>query len=223
MLESAFRHPFPTCDGVTGSVKRRKLDMLESALRHPFPGGTSCTSTAAAAPQAAACSREDAEEADRLYEAIPVTRQNHDQWEEVDWRIFTLLWANDITAEGFSSWARAENSDMKQLANDWDAAHVTYRDGVLLGFVMGRKAVARAVALWDSSRLRDEDRTTECHRSSHTDQEQSCERATGDVEHLTRVVRAAAREGEGVIVHPWCLVGRHDTPEVFDIFGDDSS
>ncbi len=180
-----------TCDGIREAIKRRKRDMLESALRDPCTSSTASASRVAAGPEHEACAREKAEQADHLYVDIPVrTADGYHRWGKVEWCILTMLWANEITAGGLSSWLRAPHPDADLLASDEEAAdrwRWAFTYGVLDGFVMGREAVARAIAQWDHSKNTGEGRASEW--------------ATPEAEHLTRVVRAAVHKGEGVIVH----------------------
>jgi hypothetical protein len=178
--------------------------MLESAFRHPFSCSTSFTSTAASGPQAEACTREDAcvEEADQLFEDILVTLGNNDKWDEAEWCILTMLWADETIAGIPSRWVLHPDAELmagdEEAAEHWDWQ---FTRGVYDGFVMGREAVARAVAQWEGSRNKGQARASEWD--------------TPEAKQLTRVVRAAAREGDGVIVHPGCLLGHRNAPLLY--------
>jgi hypothetical protein len=189
MFASALRGPFPPRTASAASQPGRTARVF----RQPFPGSTSSTSTAPQGPQAEACTRDDAEEADHLYDGIPVTG-DPGRWGEVERCILTLLWANKAASANQSVWASpVPYPDANLLARNWMAADDWQRNveaALRRGFFMDREAVKRAVAQWDSSKATGWD----------------SKRATAYAEHLKRVVRAAAREGEGVIVHPGRLV-----------------
>jgi hypothetical protein len=136
------------------------------------------------------------EEADHLHVNIPVERG--EDWDEVKGCMLMLLWANK-EATGLTSEATGERlpqPDADLLARlragspdcwvwGWELCNA-----MVEGIVMGREAVMLAAAQWEDS--------------DNKDQERISGRASADAECMRRVVRAAAREGQGVIVHAKC-------------------
>jgi hypothetical protein len=139
------------------------------------------------------CTHEDA---DHLHADIPVERG--DDWDEVKGCMLTLLWA---TKEATGGTSEATGEDLPQPDADllarlnagspdcwvwaWELCNA-----MVEGIVMGTEAEMLAAAQWGGS--------------ANKDQERSGGRASGDAERMMRVVRAALREGQGVIVHAKC-------------------
>jgi hypothetical protein len=171
-----------TGDAINKAVKRRRRGMIESALRHPFAATTASAPTTGT--QGEACVGRDAEPADHFLDDIPM-RLDERRWEEVELSMLTLLWANNVAA------ATAPYPDAHLLATDSQAAHSwreQLRDIPEAGIVMGREAVKLAAAQWDDSKGRE--------RAGPS------EGSSAAAENLLRLVRAAAREGQGLIVQP---------------------
>jgi hypothetical protein len=194
MLESAMRHPIPTT--IASAAPLPNQAMSGSALQHPMPTTTGSASRTAAETEAGACSDADAEEEDHVYEDMPLrVEMNEVRWDEVDWCMLTLLWANKPPAAGPTvSYPSVRDLLLNpSLLDEWRSA---LNNGLSEGIVMDQDAVARAVAHWDKLQNKDP-----LWSNAFTS-----ESATSVVQHVTRVVRAAARDGQGVIVHPGCVV-----------------
>jgi hypothetical protein len=173
------------------AIQRRKRGMLESALRRPIPPTTASAPRIAAGMEPDACTGARAEEADHLYAGITLRQvEDKDQWELVDYCMLTLLWASSPpTIERLVS--GLPHPSVEALRHDfniefgWIMALSTRLEE---GIVLDQEAVLRAVALWEDLHEKDPRRTSEWVTTKP----------------VMRVVRAAARDGQGVIVHPGC-------------------
>jgi hypothetical protein len=127
--------------------------MLESILRRSSPSSTAYASTSGAL-EADACPGGEAVEMEFIHEYILPPGVASLLWEELDWCLLTLLWANETATAGCLRLA-LPHPDAKLLTSNpmvGDYWHQEIVKGREAGFVMGREAVTRAVAQWDPSK-----------------------------------------------------------------------
>lgn len=173
--------------------------MLKSALRHPISSSRASASASSFKALAELRAAADADKADHLHSDIVVTTERDEgKWDAIDWCMSTLLWARRLPPAGPAGpevlmppypsidWLLHDGG----IADEWRSAKKQRLDP---GIVLDREAVMRVVAHWEA--LENEDPGL-ASRWGATDAQQ-----------VMRVVRAAARDGQGVIVHRGCVLG----------------
>jgi hypothetical protein len=123
-------------------------------------------------------------------------------WTELDCCMMTLQWAEywprahpGADAPPRPSFCRLLQSEV--AVDEWRHQLATRLHS---GLVFDEETVARAVAHWEELDVTDPDRTGVWPHN--------------DAQRIMRVVRAAAREGEGVILHPRCWLAPPDAKPV---------
>lgn len=188
-----------TTGSILKCVKWRKWKMWERLL-HPIPTSkTASLSQLDGNTEASTCAATGTAEPDDHYERLPLYRPwcQFTRW-DTQYCIFTLWWVAAVHAHipgvpmpilpsDESEW---REGDVRLLMRDYEVPQALgdlMMDDLDCGIALDSEAVNRAVAQFDAWEASD---------AARADVEYP------DVKPLIRVVRAAQREGQGVIVYP---------------------
>jgi hypothetical protein len=184
-----------TPDDVVEHITQRKRDMLERALRPPIPSSAESASAPGASSGPEACDNSAGPHDDELQDDIIMTQETQTRWwDYLDHCMMTLLRAKNRSPKTYPPMGSFPPSynwllDDSELVEEWRAMH---QERLQSGIVLDTEAVLAAVEQWDELQRRDPDQANLWSVDT-------------DTNWVMEVVRAAAREGQGVIVHPGCM------------------
>jgi hypothetical protein len=186
-----------TKDELVEAIKQRKRGMLVSALRHPFPSTTASASTLASTPGAAAGSAAGAtspavyvEEGDDFID-VRVTEDGNPHADAGTSYCMSALVHEGEVPEGVT-----DVPDLPKVPEDerYGGMEWGYRLEEARTLVLGAEAVENAFTLWD------------IYGGWLCDVGAECMEPEGDEgDQVMRVVTAAYKAGQGIIVHSDCI------------------